>query len=120
METTATRRAWRPTNTAAVVVPALTVLGVGPNAPTGVVKLPPVLGVVAGLLAEPGDDVPVPVALPLVPASLHARTTDSKAEERQSRVCFTSEHCLATTNPTYLGVAGYLQVPEPATGNRCQ
>ena len=117
METTATRRAWRPTNTA-VAVPALTVLGVGPNAPTGVLKLPPVLGVVAGLLAEPGDDVPVPVALPLVPASLHARTTDSKAEECQSRVCFTSE--LAATHPTYLGVAGYLQVPEPETGNKRQ
>ena len=103
-------------------MPALTVLGVGPNAPTGVVKLPPVLGVVAGLLAEPGDDVPVPVpvALPLVPASLHARTTSSKAEECQSRVCFTSGHCLAATNSTYLGVAGYLHVPEPATSNRCQ
>jgi hypothetical protein len=109
-----------------VAVAALKVLGAGPNAPTGVVvTLPPVLGVVAGLLAEPGGAVPVPVALPLVPASLHARTTGSKAEECQSRVCFTSEHCLGLAATlriihTYLGVAGYLQVPEPATGNRCQ
>jgi hypothetical protein len=38
-------------------VAALTVLGTGPNASTGVVKLPPVpvLGV-AGLLVEPGPE----------------------------------------------------------------
>jgi hypothetical protein len=52
-------------------VAALTVLGAGPNAPTGVVKLPPVLGV-AGLLVEPGDEAPPgDVVELLVPASLH-------------------------------------------------
>ena len=73
-------------------MPALTVLGTGPNAATGVVKLPPVLGVVAGLLAEPGEDAPVPVALPLAPASLHpTRNGVDSRRARQSRVTICSQ-----------------------------
>jgi hypothetical protein len=68
-ETAARRTTWQPPIAAAVAAP--TVLGAGPNAPTGVVKLPPVLGV-AGLLVEPGDEAPPgDVVELLVPASLH-------------------------------------------------
>lgn len=76
------RRTWRPTNAATAAAASLLsgfmVFAVGPDAPIGVVKLPPMLGVVG--VVEPGEEVlvpapvPEPVAVPvLVPAALYNR-----------------------------------------------